>query len=199
MLKPSHNIHSPTKMYTKMFFGVIGNIIEKSKDNLPEWIKWVHRDLSDNHCLECLALDGCYFSKDNTPTHPHHPYCHCILSPISYLEVERNAEATSKYSKFDPYLFNTQGKYNHTKAELFNSWGYTVFDAKLLQNEIEKQALNKYLNGEYKLGKLDEHGQHINIKIEIPRKDTGEYVDFISGWMIRPNGVLTLNTPYGGK
>ena len=25
----------------------------------PEWNKWLHRNLSDNHCQECLKLDVC--------------------------------------------------------------------------------------------------------------------------------------------
>ncbi len=37
------------------------------------WVKWVHRSLSENHCEECLKLDGCYFLKEKAPKHPHHP------------------------------------------------------------------------------------------------------------------------------
>ena len=33
----------------------------------------------------------------------------------------------------------------------------------------------------------------------IPRKDTGEMVSYISGWMVQQNGKIKLNTPYGGK
>ena len=35
--------------------------------------------------------------------------------------------------------------YDHNKEKLFNSWGYTIDDSKWLQNEIEKQALQKYI------------------------------------------------------
>ena len=35
----------------------------------PKWKKWIHRNLSDNHCLECLMLDGCWFLKEKTPKH----------------------------------------------------------------------------------------------------------------------------------
>ena len=30
----------------------------------PKWKKWIHRNLSDNHCPECLMLDGCWFLKE---------------------------------------------------------------------------------------------------------------------------------------
>ena len=86
-----------------------------------------------------------------------------------------------------------------TKKKLFNSWGYTIGDAKWLQSEIEKQALQKYINGDYILGKLNKDGQRISIRIEIHRKDTGNMVSFVTGWMVYPNGHIQLTTPYGGK
>lgn len=83
-----------------------------------------------------------------------------------------NCIANSAYSKFDPFLFNTNGSYSHHKEDLLKSWGYTVADAKWLQSEIEKQGLEKYISGDYVLNKLDKNGQRINIRVEIPRKDT---------------------------
>ena len=107
--------------------------------------------------------------------------------------------AVSAYSKFDPYLFNSKGEYTHRKEKLFKSWGYTVADAKWLQNEIEKQGLEKYINGEYELGKLNKEGQRLSITVEIPRKDKEGKVTFVTGWMIYPDGHIRLITPYGGK
>ncbi len=167
--------------------------------NAPEWIKWVHRNLSENHCPECLKLDSCYFLKEKAPKHPHHLYCHCVLEPISYNTVLKNAKAISDYSKFDPYLFDPENFYKHGKAEMLESWGYAISDSKYLQKESEKQALEKYINGDYMLGKLDIHGQRIDIRITIPRKDKEGTVSYITGWMVLPNGQIKLNTPYGGK
>lgn len=82
---------------------------------------------------------------------------------------------------------------------MFAQWGYTAIDAKWLQSEMERQAMEKYRNGNYNLGKLDAFGQRLNIRIEIPRKDGSGIVSFLSGWMVEPNGKLKLNTPYGGK
>ena len=78
-------------------------------------------------------------------------------------------------------------------------WGYSVNDVPWLKAEIERQAHAKYLSGDYQLGKLDKNGQRINIRIAIPRKDTGEIVTFITGWMARPNGHLQMATPYGDE
>jgi hypothetical protein len=97
-------------MYYKQSTGTI--LVRKSAAVL-DWVKWVHQSLSENHCEECLKLDGCLFSKNNHPTWPHHPYCHCILESVSYGVVAAIAVADSAYSKFDPYLFNTTGSYTH--------------------------------------------------------------------------------------
>lgn len=164
-----------------------------------KWIKWRHRNLSSRHCPECLMLDGCWFLKSKTPTHPHHNFCHCILDDLSYHDVWSTSSANCAYEKFDPYLFNTSGKYPHNKEKLFNSWGYTVNDAKWLQEEIKKQGLEKYITGDYKLGKLNSNGQRISIRVTIPRKDKEENVSFTTGWMVYPNGYIQLTTPYGGK
>ena len=68
-----------------------------------------------------------------------------------------------------------------------------------LKSEIEKQALEKYISGNYELGKLNDKGQRISIRIEIARKDIGSKVSFITGWMVFPNGHIQLITPLGGK
>lgn len=110
-----------------------------------------------------------------------------------------NAVAYSDYSKFDPYLFNTTGAYTHDKEKLFHKWGYSAEDALWLQAKIEQQAREKYVAGEYQLGKLNDKGQRISIRITIPRKNNGNIVSFITGWMVYPNGRIQLTTPYGGK
>ena len=75
----------------------------------------------------------------------------------------------------------------------------TFLDSDWLKEEIEKQALEKYVSGDYMLGKLNQDGQRISIRVEIPRKDKSETVSFVTGWMAYPNGHIQLTTPYGGK
>ena len=82
---------------------------------------------------------------------------------------------------------------------MFESWGYSIIDSEELKNTIEKQAQLSYSVGEYNLSKLNEYGQRINVVIELKRKNTNEYVLFVSGWMVYPNGKIALTTPYGGK
>ena len=161
--------------------------------------KRIHEVTGIIHCLECQQLHECWFAKDHAPIWPHHENCHCRLEKIDYLTVLMNASTVSDYRKFDPYLFNTNGLQTHNKEILFAEWGYTVEDARWLQTEMERQAKEKYIAGEYIFGKLNWNGQRISIRITIPRKDGSGDVSFTTGWMVEPNGKLRLTTPYGGK
>ena len=85
----------------------------------------------------------------------------------------------------------------HIHTEKKSCSNYAVEDIPWLKAEIERQSLEKYLSGDYTMGKLDKNGQRINIRIAIERRGTGEFVTFLSGWMARPNGLLQMTTPYG--
>lgn len=163
------------------------------------WVEWVHELMGKTHCDACLKLHKCWFMVDNKPKLPQHFFCHCRIVPIDYSRVVNEATAKSVFSKFDPYLFNRDLAYPHNKQKLFESWGYTIDDATWLQKTIEEQGREKYINGDYTLGKLNENGQRISIRVEIPRKDQEGTVSFLTGWMVYPNGHIQLNTPYGGK
>lgn len=76
---------------------------------------------------------------------------------------------------------------------------YTFLLKNVIIREVAKQALEKYVSGDYMLGKLNQDGQRISIRVEIPRKDKSETVSFVTGWMVYPNGLIQLNTPFGGK
>lgn len=54
--------------------------------------------------------------------------------------------------------------------------------------------------GQYTLGKLDEYGQRFNIEIKLPGigAASGKTSSLKSGWMTRPDGSITLNTPFSG-
>lgn len=164
-----------------------------------DWVEWVHVTRGKTHCETCLKLDKCWFMNANKPELPQHPFCRCEVKPIPYKRVLGEANAESAYSKYDPYLFNRGNAYTHNKQQMFESWGYTIDDSKWLQEEIEKQALEKYIAGEYSLGKLNKDGQRISIRVEIPRKNASGNISFVTGWMVYPDGRIQLTTPYGGK
>lgn len=178
-------------MYDKRCTGAI--LVQKSAD-IPEQVEWIHHFEGNTHCPECLMLVGCFFTVSDHLPCPHHPFCHCTLEPVDYTVVLMNASIYSDYSKFDSENF-----YKHGKNKAFEAWGYTITDSNMLKAEIERQAREKYVLGDYKLGQLNIYGQRINIRIELPRKDGTGIVSFVTGWTIYPNGHLRLNTPYGGK
>ena len=167
--------------------------------NSAKWVEWIHIQAGKSHCETCLTHDGCWFLEDKKPKLPQHLFCHCTTRPLDYSQVINVAAAKSDYSKFNPYLFDPENYYKHQKQKAFESWGYTIEDSDYLQTTIEEQGLEKYSNGDYTLGKLNENGQRISIRVEIPRKDKDGMVSFITGWMVYPNGHIQLNTPYGGK
>ena len=112
---------------------------------------------------------------------------------------EDNIKAICNLSKFNKYIFHPDINVNKGKKALFESWGYDILDSKWLQEEFCRQALDKYSSGEFTLNKLNEYGQRINIEIELPRKNGSGIVTFQSGWMVYPNGLIKLTTPYGEK
>jgi hypothetical protein len=75
-----------------------------------------------------------------------------------------------------------------------------VKHAQQLVKIYEEQAALKYQQGAYTLGKLDQYGQRINITIDLPGigDAAGKSSRIISGWMQRPDGSITLNTPFSG-
>lgn len=189
--------------------GIFDNFVYKDGKIVDNsFVKWFHFGVPDEqgeererqrkqlafflHCLCCTALSGCYFATNNKPKK--HPNCDCgefsIPKPIS------EAKAICDIRKFTEYIFNE--KYaNKGKNKLFALLGFFKEDSDYLQTEYEKQAKKKYLNGEYVLGKLDKYGQRISITININMANrTG--INFVSGWLVHPLGVITCTTPLGG-
>ena len=175
------------------------------------WVQWAHEGtkpaetnlekstyaliskLSKKHCAMCLNLNGCCFVKEKSPKQPLHPNCHCDLFEIPSITVK----ADCPIEKITDYIFSDTK--NNGKKYLFESWGYSIMDSEELKNEFEKNACLTYSVGEYDLGKLNEYGQRISIKIKLKRKNSTEFVYFLSGWMVYPNGKIVLTTPFGGK
>lgn len=169
------------------------------KAAIQPWVEWKHISMGFTHCPICLKLDKCWFVADNMPQLPQHPGCHCTAEKISNSQVKKKASATSPYGKFGDYLFNAANPKNKGKAQLFEGWGYSTAAIPWMIEEYERQALEKYIAGDYTLGILDEYGQRINIQITLQRKDEPGTLMFRTGWVAYPNGSIKLATPYGGK
>lgn len=151
--------------------------------------------IGNKHCAPCLNLNGCEFPIDLMPQHPPHPNCHCSLKTAEALDTA----ALCDLSKFDKYIFSPIFDVNTGKKALFESWGYDIMDSQYLKEEYCKQAQKKYADGDFTLGKIDEYGQRITIVIVLPRKNIRKKAYLKSGWMIYPDGVIQLATPYCGE
>ncbi|MCO8647882.1 DUF637 domain-containing protein, partial [Burkholderia multivorans] len=106
--------------------------------------------------------------------------------------------ATADSRKFSDYIFAAGA--DHGKNAVFESLGYSGADSVSLTRMWEQQAAQKYAQGQYTLGKLDQYGQRIDIEIALPGKGaaTGQTSYLRSGWMIQSDGSIKLNTPFSG-
>lgn len=175
--------------------GIFDDIIEVDENgniNYVGWVKWKHVSGGIWHCPVCLILDKCWFSNSLKPELPQHEKCHCIVEKISTPIPQNNTEAACDIRKFTEYIFSDKYSWNG-KRKLYESLGFTVNDSNYLKKEYEIQALKNYCNSKYKLGKLDSQGQRINIDIEFMKNN--RKLKFASGWMVRPEGLITNNTP----
>lgn len=156
------------------------------------WVEWEHVSTGIVHCPVCLALDKCWFNNNLKPELPQHEKCHCITNNISKPIPNVNSKAKCDLKKFTDYIFSDKYEWNGKRA-LFEMLGFTKNNSQYLKKEYENQAVINYSNSNYKLGKLDSRGQRINIDITFIRN--GRKLVFTSGWMVRPKGIITNNTP----
>ncbi len=160
-----------------------------------DWIEWQDEGIAVAHCAICQVLNGCWFRDDNKPQMPQHPNCHCKRLFIDAPVPNETGRATCDIRKFTEYLFSDKYSWNG-KREMFWKLGFDIGDSAVMQSEFEKQAAERYCSGEYKLGLLNEKGQRINIEISLTKN--GKKIKLITGWMVRPKGLITCNTPLGG-
>ena len=194
-------------------------IIENSNE-ISAWIKWIHFAVPDEegkerenkrnelaaffHCKICTALSGCYFVTNKMPGHlpPEmlHPRCDCRYEFIASSQVRRQAQAICPINKFNGYVFKEKG-IKGGKDIPYLDLGFNIDDSAFLAAEYERQAKERYAQGQYVLHKKQTEksktfGQTINIMIELT--GNGKTRRMLSGWMVHPLGLIVLATPYLG-
>jgi RHS repeat-associated protein len=112
--------------------------------------------------------------------------------------LEEQATAKVEVAKFRDYIFKPDA--THGKDKVFEDLGYTREDSEALTDMWQRQGAEKFAKGDYTLGEADQYGQRINIEIEVPGvgDKAGEVSYMRSGWMMKPDGTIKLNTPFSG-
>ena len=192
-------------------------IIENSNE-ISAWIKWIHLGVPDeegkeredirnillsmSHCKKCTALSGCYFVTNEMPGHlpPEmlHHRCDCTYEFIAASQVKNQARAKCSVNKFKGFVFDEKGA-ERGKTKPYTNLGFSSDDSEYLVAEYERQAKERYAQGQYVLHKGQTEksktfGQTINIVIELT--GNGKTRNIKSGWMVHPLGLIVLTTPY---
>ncbi len=113
-------------------------------------------------------------------------------------ETLATVEAVVDPRKFSNYIFKDDA--THGKDVVFRKLGYNKDDSLELAKLYQDQAGAKVARGEYMLGTADQYGQRISVEIELPGKgDAAGKTSYLnSGWMLKPDGGIHLNTPFSG-
>ena len=188
--------------------GIFDNLFQIDENNNiinNQWVEWHHALIPNQnnilrqilrfsvlvlgHCINCTALSGVYFARNNIPEYPQHPHCDCLILNIAFSKVLYNASATFPANKIKSYVFNST---ENGKKEIFESIGYSLETSDDLRYEMQQQALENYLKGNYRIKGLDRYGQRIAIPITL------NGTTFYSGWILEPEGRIRNTTPFGG-
>lgn len=194
--------------------------IVENNNEISAWIKWIHYGVPDEegkeredirnrladlfHCKKCTALSGCYFVTNEMPGHlpPEmlHPRCDCTYEFVAASQVKEQARAICSVNKFSGFVFQQSG-IRAGKDTPYLDLGFDINDSEYLSKEYERQAKERYEQGQYVLHKKQTEksktfGQTINIVIELT--GNGKTRKVRSGWMVHPLGLIVLATPYLG-
>ena len=171
-------------------------IAMKDSENIAgmkDLVKELQGDVSNDNVLRGEG-DGGRIEKSEFDQNDSIDYDSSTISPedelLKYAKVDQR--------KFSEYIFKEGSAPG--KEVVFNKLGYTKKQSILLSEIYKEQGNAKYQSGAYRLGKLDRFGQRITIVIELYGigENANQVVHVISGWMIRPDGTITLNTPFAG-
>lgn len=111
----------------------------------------------------------------------------------------KNGNVSADMRKFTEYIFKDGAAPG--KDVVYKNLGYSMENSEALTKNYIEQAMKKYKKGQYQInGDPTQYGQKINIEIELPGiGDAAGKTSYLkSGWMIRPDGSITLNTPFSG-
>jgi hypothetical protein len=102
--------------------------------------------------------------------------------------------------KFTEYALSPEA--SRGKSAIFESFGYRNIpeNASKLVSDYTQQATEKIAAREFTVKSTDEYGTRISVNISLRGigERSGESVDIVTGWIIRPDGTVSLTTPFSG-
>ena len=146
-----------------------------------------HDDSTTHTCALCVALNKTVFKNNNKPDYTH-PHCRCIQLKYELTDVTEDIP----FEKISDYLF-----VDEDKSAMMRSMGYSDNNAEYLYDLLSRTVKYEFLNGNYKLKKLNKNGQHfeINFKLSGIKDHIGEEFDCHIGCIAWPYGIIKVATP----
>jgi len=96
---------------------------------------------------------------------------------------------------FTDYLFKPGA--THGKDAIFRSLGIGPEDRSVV-DDFFRQASQRYSARDFVMGLADQYGQRINVPIDL-HGPTGQSATIMTAWMVKPDGSLSLSSPYTGR
>jgi filamentous hemagglutinin len=98
---------------------------------------------------------------------------------------------------FQDYVFKDGA--THGKDLIYKALGFdsSSSSSHSLATDIFRQATSRFESNDFVNGVRDMYGQRINIPIDLTGP-SGQSSSFFTGWMIRPDGSISLSSPYTG-
>ena len=144
-------------------------------------------DPTTKTCALCVALNKTIFKNSNKPDY-YHPNCKCknVATTLDKVVLD------FPMKKITGYLFVKQDK-----SAAMHSIGYTIEDADEIYNLIAENVSSKFMENQYILKSLNNHGQHIQINFSIAGKEShfGNVYGCHCGAVVWPNGKIKIATP----
>ncbi len=143
-------------------------------------------DLVTRTCDLCVAANKTAYAANNL-WQPTHPNCKCESSNAGI-----TAQVDFDMRKITKYLFK-----NTNKSKMMHKIGYRIEDSQELHNTLTAVIYKQYELGNYTLGALDKHGQHVQVNTLIlgKRDHVGELHKCHIGCVLWPYGKIKVATP----
>ncbi len=171
--------------------GLNGDVFVIRENASPENIETCKgvavEDENTKTCALCVALNDTVFKNNNKPEY-YHPNCKCKTKEYNLKEVKLDFPI----EKITNYLF-----VNPNKLAMMKTMGYNNEDSIEIHLYLQQLIRKSFQLGKYRLGVLNEKGQHfaISFKLQGKRDHIEKIFNCYIGCVAYPNGKIKVATP----